>query len=372
MLPPADMTGTRPLVHIEALAPAAPAGDARQETFNRLTQIAIGTQVRAEVLSRFDDGTFLVRIDGTAARMDLPGGTQVGQMLDLTLVAAEPRPTFLLGRQPDAATASLSVTGRLIDNLLQEAQQQSAPTSLVGKAPLVASSAAGTSQVAAALQNTLAFSGLFYESHVGQWAGGGRTLGDLMQEPQAQTGKLLPTDDMPQKNAAHADLARLTGNAHEAVDGGRTLLDMAPDSRTQSGKTGATDADRMVQPAAISSEAARMINLQLDALERRHVSWQGELWPGQPMEWEVKEDPQKNDAEAAGKAWQSVVRFDLPSLGAVTATVRLSDGHVQVQVRTATEAAATSLRAHGAMLANALDAAGSPLDLLTVKQDEPA
>jgi hypothetical protein len=371
MLPRADIAGTRPLVQIEALAPAAPAGDARQETFNRLAQIAIGRQFQAEILSRVNDGMFLVRIDGTAARMNLPAGAQVGDMLDLTLVATTPRPTFLLGQQPGAATASLSVTGRLIDSLLHDAQQQGAPTSLVGKTPLVASSAAGPSQVASALKDTLAFSGLFYESHVNEWVSGGRTLIDLMREPQAQAGRFSPADAVQNMLTARTDTARLIGHASEPANGDRALTDPMGGAQTQSGKTGATDADGLLQSAAISNDAARMINLQLDALEQRRVLWQGELWPGQPLEWEVSEEPPKSDAGTDEQAWQSVVRFELPTLGAVTATIRLAGGHVQVQMRTATEAAASSLRAHGGRLAGALDAAGSPLDLLTVTQDEP-
>ncbi len=369
MLAPADITGTRPPVRIEALAPAAAVGDARQESFNRLTQIAIGRQLQAEILSRFGDGTFLVRIDGTAARMNLPAGAQVGDMLDLTLLATTPRPVFLLGQQPGAATATLSAAGRLIDSLLQDAQQQGAPTSLVGKTPLVASAAAGPSQVAAALKNALTSSGLFYESHVAQWAGGGRTLADLMQEPQARAGKLLPATDVPKMDATRAGLARLIGNAREPADAARALADPPRDASAPNGKTGPADADQLMQPAAMSSEAARMINLQLDALEQRRVLWQGELWPGRPLEWEVAEEPPKSDADIAEPAWQSVVRFELPTLGAVTAAIRLANGHLQVQVHAATEAAAAALRTYGGMLAGALDATGSPLDLLTVKQD---
>lgn len=365
MLARSDMTGTRPLVHVEALAPAAPVGDARQESFNRLAHIAIGKQFQAEILSRMNDGTFLVRIDSAAVRMNLPAGTQVGDTLDLTLVAAQPRPTFLLRQQPGAATASLSATGRMIDSLLHDAQQEGAPTVLTGKTPLVASSAATPSQIAAALRNALTFSGLFYESHVGQWAGGGRTLSDLMREPQAQAGAPAMTNKAP----AVAEPVRMAGNPPAPVDAAHALPDPLRDVPAAIDKTGTAGADGLLPAPAMSTEAARMINLQLNALEQQRVLWQGELWPGQPLEWEVSEQTPGNDAEAAVQAWQSVVRFELPSLGTVTATIRLAGGHVQVNVRTATQAAASSLRAHGGLLAGALDAAGSPLDLLTVKQD---
>lgn len=365
MLPRADLTGTQPLARIEALAPTTPAGDARQEAFNRLALIAIGKQLQAQVLSRLNDGTFLVRIAGAPARMSLPAGANIGDVLDLTLVATTPRPTFLLGQPPRAAVASLSAAGRFIGNLLQSTQQEGAPASLVGKAPLLTSPAAGPSQVAVALQSALAFSGLFYESHVSQWAQGGRALADLMQEPQAQPGKL------PQTETSCVDLARPIANTRASADAGRPWADPMRGMPLPARTTGPADADGLAQLTAMGSEAAHMINMQLDALERRHVLWQGELWPGQPLEWDVSDETPESEDETGTQAWQSVVRFELPTLGAVTATIRLADGHVQVKVRTSTEPAASLLRTHGSLLAGALEAAGSPLDLLTVRQDEP-
>jgi hypothetical protein len=52
--------------------------------------------------------------------------------------------------------------------------------------------------------------------------------------------------------------------------------------------------------------------------------------------------------------------------------VRLVGERVHVQVKAADDAAAFSLRAHSDALANALEAAGSPLESFTVKRDEPA
>jgi len=97
------------------------------------------------------------------------------------------------------------------------------------------------------------------------------------------------------------------------------------------------------------------------------------LWPGQHLEWEIQEDPgnrnQGSGADPDQGNWQSVVRFDLPTLGKLTATIYLSAGHVQVHVSTPSAGSAAALKAHGAELAAALDSAGSPLDSLIIKQD---
>jgi hypothetical protein len=123
----------------------------------------------------------------------------------------------------------------------------------------------------------------------------------------------------------------------------------------------------------VHNETAQMISLQLDTLEHQRVMWRGEVWPGQPMEWEVTEDSQGGHASShANNSWQSTLRVELPSLGAVSATIRLTGQHVQVQVRAANENTAALLRSQGDKLALAMDAAGSPLDLLTVRQDASA
>ncbi|MEN3292004.1 MAG: hypothetical protein V7642_1257 [Burkholderiales bacterium] len=403
----ADLTGARPVAAIEPARPASPVGDARQEAFDRLAQNSVGKQFRAEILSRLNDGSFILKLADTAVRMNLPNGAQVGDTLDLTLVAAQPRPTFLLAATPAGnadADTSLSNTGRLIDDLLRAAQKEGAPAALVGKTPVVASPSASSTQVASALKDTLTFSGLFYESHVEQWASGDRPLADLLREPQAQNSSPLllaaamrsnPTAAGTLPAAAPQDMAPDANNSPMALPGPAGPIpsaagNAAPEDsaaakfsaiaavqpETNGAATGidtnepAMGTDTTARAETLNSESVRMISLQLDTLEQQRVVWQGELWPGQKMEWEITKDAPHSKVAIAERSWQSVVRFELPTLGAVAASIRLADGRLQVQVRAADENTASLLRANGDHLATALDAAGSPLDLLTVKRDE--
>jgi hypothetical protein len=419
MVSRADLTAARPVAPIEPARPATPVGDARQEAFDRFAQQSVGKQFRAEIMSRLNDGSFVLKLAHTAVRMNLPAGAQVGNTVDLTLVAAQPRPTFLLGAPAAGADAdtTLSNTGRLIDNLLRAAQKEGGPAALIGKTPVVPSPAASTTQVASALKDTLTFSGLFYESHVEQWASGNRPLSELMREPQAKNSSPLllaaalhaeppekgPSPTAPQPGVDtpdNAEVARGPANGSDPVPGGQSKTGLAhatpspagnspPDetmgattSRPAGSPSAASPADSALvtgSPAAaeiaaraetLNSESVRMISLQLDTLEQQRVVWQGELWPGQPMEWEVTKDAPNSKVPAAERAWQSVVRFELPTLGAVAASIRLMGGRLQVQVRAADEDTASLLRTHGDELASALDAAGSPLDLLTVRRDD--
>lgn len=379
MLPRADLNPTRPPASLEAATTLVSSTDARLEVFRRLNQIAIGRELQATVDAMLDDGTYLVKVADTTARMALPVGTKLGDTLSMVFIAKDPRPTFLLTQQQGSTPASLSTTARLVDHLLQAAEQEGAPTAVTTRIPLVLSPAAmEPKQVAMALQNALSASGLFYESHLHEWISGTRPAAELAREPQAQlSGSLKPAPPPAPQDATNVDLARLAANMREIGEGAHKLLGLIREAQVQPANTAAIDAD-VIAPSqsalpAVEPEAARMINLQLNALEHQMVRWQGQLWPGMPMEWEVLEDKPEgggSQADPQQSAWTSTVRFELPHLGGVAATIRLAGDRVHVQVATQTEDTAATVRAFGGMLADALDAAGTPLDSLSVKQHE--
>ena len=372
MLPRADITGTRPVVLVEASVPANAIGHARQESVDRLLQLSLGKEYQAQVLSRLSDGSFLVKVDDAVASMKLPAGSKAGDTLDLTLLATQPRPTFILGKAEAGATTSLSNAGRLIGNMLQLAQQDGMPSAVVGKTPLVATPGASAPQIASALQNAVSFSGLFYESHVAQWAAGVRPASDLLLEPPAKLSNtpLTAPATNGQADTNGNDLGRLMSNLREWVGGERALADLLRTSQTKQADQDSTVPLLGKQQDVAGNEGVKLISLQLDTLEQRRIMWQGELFPGQPLEWEISDDTpeQKTDQSEPEKSWNSTVRFSLPSLGSVSATIRLTGDHVQVQVNTNNEETATTLRNHGKLLADALDSAGSTLDSLLIKQ----
>jgi hypothetical protein len=408
MIPSADITSIRSPAPAAASTPSSATANAAQEalsnltlsnlTLSNLTQNAVGKLFQAQILSQLDDGTFLVSVAQSALRMALPAGTTVGDTLEMTLLATDPRPAFLLEQQGGGSSASLSSAAKLIDTVLQTAQQAGAPATLVGKVPLVASPAVSSPELATALKDSVEFSGVFYESHVSQWVGGERPLSDLLREPQVQTQ--LQTQEQTQQQtqvqaptqtsgktsagsagtvlqrppATKAELTTLMSNVRNAADL-RPSLAQALNAMVN-GNNLPKDADTVVRSATITQENAQTINLQLNTLEQHRIAWQGELWPGQRMEWEISEESnnrsQSGDADENQTSWQSVVRFDLPNLGKISASIHLAGGHVRMQVSTTTAHSAAALKAHGDDLANALNAAGSPLDSLTIKQDGQA
>ncbi|WP_293780326.1 flagellar hook-length control protein FliK [uncultured Oxalicibacterium sp.] len=395
MLPRADITGTRPVLLIEASVPSAGVGQPRQETLDRLQQLILGKEYQAQVMSRLTDGNYLVRIDNAAASMKLPVGIQSGDTLELTLVATDPRPTFLLGKgDPNAAAmTSLSTTGRLIGQLLQMAQEEGGNAAIIGRTPLLPTGTLMTapslpSQLAAAMQQTLAASGLFYESHVAQWVIGNRPFADLLREPAAKRNGGL-TNTQPPSTAGEAtaaaavetklgnDIQRMVGTLRDMVAGNRLPGDTSSASSLPLHQRADLDLTELAPLStkglpATELEQARLINQQLDTLEQRRILWQGELFPGQRLEWEIADESpgKQHPAEEVEAVWRSTLRFSLPGLGNIAANLHLTGSRVQLHLKTDDEETATLLRQHGIELASALEAAGSRLDMLQVSQQD--
>ncbi|MFC0166593.1 flagellar hook-length control protein FliK [Pseudoduganella danionis] len=95
-----------PVGAVAAAGPAAAIGDGRQAAFQRALQSLVGQSVTGEVLSRFNDGSFMVNVAEHAVRMQLPADASVGSHLPLTVLSAEPRATFEL-RQASSSNVVL-------------------------------------------------------------------------------------------------------------------------------------------------------------------------------------------------------------------------------------------------------------------------
>lgn len=92
-----------------------------------------------------------------------------------------------------SANTTLSAAARAISAIL--GPTPGVASAVRGSAPVWSlPTAPAAPQLAAALARTVATSGLFYESHLSQFATGARPLAELAQEPQARLGSLVPSD----------------------------------------------------------------------------------------------------------------------------------------------------------------------------------
>jgi hypothetical protein len=237
------------------------------------------------------------------------------------------------------APTQLSEAARAISALL-DSQAAPEPAPVRGVAPLWTSPAPPPApELARALAQAVAGSGLFYEAHLAQFAQGTRTLAQLQDEPQA---KLPPAD------TSHP--------SHLVADAS------APASAATHATAPAPAAAVVPSPAhvpVLHPGAADLVQQQLQLLATDVFRWSGEPWPGARMDWQVGEDDSAPATEPAGRAWTTRLQVVLPSLGAVDAMLRLdANGALQVRVAAADPRAASELEARRAALVQRLDAAG--------------
>jgi hypothetical protein len=356
---PRDLVGG--VTRVTPAQAAEQAVDPRQQAFARAVAPLLGKAIHGEVQAKLTDGTFIVKFADTQARMQLPPGALVGADVPLTLIGLHPRPTFQVGTQTtatgfaeagpapqadtdapgaplgyregaalgragallasstglgaqafaggtEAKNTTLSPTAQALAGVLAAAQKaETVLTAVTGSAPLVATPDADPAALAASLKQAFGKSGLFYESHVAEWAQGSRALAELANEPQQQA----------------------------AQNGAR--------------------------PNPQDPATAQFISMQLAAQEQSQLAWKGQLWPGQPMEWDVKREAHGGGGDDDGAIWNSRLRLRFPELGELDVQLRMVGGALQIGLATGDDATAALLRQHAPNLAGALDSVGTPL-----------
>lgn len=331
MLPKLDMSSPLPVGSTRSVRDTATVADPRQDSAIRLDQIAIGKAFLARVEAILNDGSSLVRFSTTPppmnaadplVKMQLPDGTRVGADLKLTLLAKEPVLTF--GLEPgdtQEANTHLSSAARLLGALVH-GRAGAQDSAIQGTHAVLPPAEGQPDKIATQLHETIDKSGLFYESHLNEWANGQRSLSDVKEEPQNQ--------------------AATQAKAANGADGTAPM------------------------------DPTKLIPAQLDALEHRKIVWQGELRPGQPMRWEIQEENPGKSAPGQPEqtpVWQTSVSFEMPGLGKVHAHLRLQGEHVQMHVRTSDASAAQLLKQQTPRLSQALEASGTLLDAMKIEPD---
>ncbi len=85
----------------------------------------------------------------------------------------------------------------------------------------------------------------------------------------------------------------------------------------------------------LPSELQPLVKQQLEAAENGRLFWEGQIWPGQTMEWSIEEDGQRNAAEDdnpdENRSWKTSLRLVLPNLGEFVAKINLNAKDVSMQ-----------------------------------------
>ncbi|WP_423043133.1 flagellar hook-length control protein FliK [Undibacterium sp. RuRC25W] len=313
----------------------------------------------AKVLAKIDDTTYSVNVNNKTIIVSLPQDTKIGDMisvdikalgssqqrLDLeTNVPAQLKSSTNLLKATEiqqrplqdadsfnssgqqSSVIQLSDFSRLIDTILRADTSPESPIVAPSTILTETSAMSDTHTLATELQKQLSKSGVFYESHLADWVSGKRDLKAIQSEPQARLPSLdekgIPTN---------------------------------------------------VNDVAGYKELTHLIQQQLHTLENDNLKWQGNLLPGQPLEFEIRrqQSEKKKNAypEEAGDYWNSIVRFTLPTLGTVSATINLHSSHLSVSVHTTDELSAQVLRAYAHQFTTTLSSLGTDLDQFSIKYD---
>ena len=321
MLKQADIASIQPVARILPILAVDSIGSIRQELGDRATQFVKGQEYFAHVLSKVGDTAYNVKVEsgslkGIILKMDLGTAAKAGQLLTLRYMHDSPVPTFLLTATPSNAAGSTTEISTAA-NLIGHYLKQAESDGVTNRfqaTAVVTNSPSNPQVMANDLKNAVSNSGLFYESHLSDLVQSNQSLAAIKQEPQNQA----------------------------------------------------------------NSPIANLMSQQLAILENQRMSWHGEVWPGQKMDWDVYQQQQNADGKQPSNQSQadqdrpitSEMTLHFPHLGKVSARISLSDGRMRVNILAEHPETLEMLTAKRLGLAEAIGKNGQQLDALTVVRHE--
>ncbi len=394
---------------------------AAQKIADVLSNLVPGQRVLAEIQALLPNGSYRAIVAQREITLALPFSAKAGDTLELEVAENDGKVTLAFvanrstgehaGKLSDSASTTLSQTGKLIGDLLNGISDQgkrAAPAPLNGNLPLVDDFPDQAANLAPILKDALTKSGVFYESHQARWVAGELPTAALKLEPQGKFSITLPTvtvnaalpatnaseavtiangasPDDPAINTLNATIKQeepgkqnVTGTSTAAVDSNLAAksTDAGKAVNVASNMQGTTQSSQPAAPAnAIPRDLVPIVQQQLDALSTQNYAWQGQIWPGQQMQWEIGEDPDGNrstDNDAIAR-WQTRLKLSLPMLGGINAVLRLNPaGEVTVTVTADSASSKIRLRENASLLGGQMESAGLKLTQLLVEHGETA
>jgi hypothetical protein len=317
-------------------------------------QFELGQKVQGTVQAQIAPNVFRVQVANQLLQMQLPAFVRSGDIIALQVASLQPRLTFTLAASsnPVSTPESLSATSRLLSSLSQQPLERSYVRP-IQSAPLWTGAQAlpDTAQLAGKLHDALSHSGLFYESHQAQWIAGTRPTTQLLLEPQNQ---------LTQNQAAH-------GRLFQEVDARNIGTSSTPMPIAQTGSE-----QRPVAPN-IPEHLQTLVQQQLGALETHQVLWQGQVWQGQEMRWEVSEEtPHRNAQGVEEGQWNTQIHLDLPNLGGVSARLSFNGNALNLSLDVSDAQTRDKLGNASSQLVAALSERGIPVTHTQITQNEHA
>lgn len=351
---------------------------------------------------------------GDAQSLPLPGlsnpanpASAAAQALEAALLAELETQAGLAAGAQDAEGADAANAANA-SNTTNGSATQTAEGAQNASGVALAAQSGPVAALAASLAQTVATSGLFYESHLAQWLRGQRTLGELADEAQNRLtgGAQLPLDwseaaddiddvfwtDLPnagQQNArAAANAAQGAQQPPSAAFARNAEANAAAFAQDNArGNAAASFGDTLLPAVHVPGGAGAgvgvheallpLVRQQLDLLATGEFRWTGEAWPGVRLDWTIQ--PEDYDARSghdqhSGRGmdeeatpWHTRLTLSLPSLGTVDAELTLTGATLAVRVQ-ASPGGAQRLTDNSEALRGRLEALGLSLAGLSIRE----
>lgn len=343
MIPADIVTRLRLSNELASTQPATPT----QKLTDALSDFVPGQRIMANIQALLPNGTYRAMIAQREITLALPFSAKPGDALELKVVESNGKLALAVvaGKQGEEEGEDASVrtrltqAGRLIGDLLagldKEGGKRPSPAPLNSAQPVLNKFPETGAELAPALKAAISKSGMFYESHQARWVQGRFPAESLLQEPQ---GKLSVSTQTATQAAAQ-------GATQTTPEQAAAAARMAPPNTPAAG----ADVVRVILGPVVAHEAAPLVQQQLEALATHTYAWQGQVWPGQNMDWEIIEEENKDKAgeDSAAANWTTRLHLKLPSLGGIEATLRLQ-GNRDIEISLKSDSDDTRQKLSGA------------------------
>ncbi|PTN13132.1 flagellar hook-length control protein FliK [Nitrosomonas aestuarii] len=326
--PISSQTQAKSVAAVKPIVPVAPVATG-SDSKHASHEFVQGQKYQALVEAQLSNGNFRVLISDKLLQMHLPENIRPGDKLELVLLSNMPKLKFALEHQSLGETTknntSISATGRFLDVLTQESGKSAASNILTSTHPILTDSPLNSRELSLLLQKAIHQSGLFYESHLAKWLKGKNTVEKLQQEPQ---GKISTTTS-----------------------------------------TAASDSMSVIP---VNTQSLSLVQQQLLALETGHIAWNGEIWKGQDLQWDIYEDTtNKNIADDnTALRWKTTLTLTLPQLGKIIASITFNSQGTQISIDIADDTTVNLLKTEIIHFKVNMQAAGITVQSLDIHHND--
>ncbi len=339
-----------------------------------LPELQVGQAFTARIQEALPDNIYKALVAGRQLTLQLPEGAAAGDTLELVVVDRTPK-TLIAQKTTNSGVESatpqpypftkISDAGKMIGQLLLPESEAPQPAPLNRGQPLLPQAPTEAADLVPTLAKAVSQSGLFYEAHQAKWVAGQHPLEALRAEPQ---GRLPVASGEIRESTGGEKADKALSSSTQATHSEPANRKAGPETTTSSGQTQAAQTN-------LPDDVRPIVQQQLDAVASQRLSWHGEVWPGQVMDWEIQRD-QTDEREARDAtndfepSWNTTLRLSMPQLGTVDATLQILGNKLRLQIASPSDDAVSRLKAQLPSLVDGLAKTGLQVQPVNVGREE--